>query len=239
MRRIELRGTNHLPNSSGPRKTNPSRWRRFFSEELESLHGDGATLVSCIEDEVYTMEGSIEAFSRYLPTIALFEFWMLESLIELEDIYKRTSQNPRNPPGTEPIELIKQNPIIQWNMVTEPMMVRKLETFLEICTKKGISLESLKAMKIDQEHVQKYVQMQQGGKEVAGNLACNWPLGCPCNKDRKNLTKLGIQHDHVNLNARGGNNLQPMCGLHNRWKSSNQLFNLLSIHHHIFEFSNP
>ncbi len=235
MRKIELRGTNDLPNSSGPRKTNPSRWRRFFSKELESLDGDGATLVSCIEDEVYTLEGSIEAFSRYLPTIALFEYWMLESMIEHQEAYKRTSQSRRTEPGTAPIQLIQQNPKIQWHMVSENPMLRKLRSFLQSCATKGIAPESLEAMKIDEEHVRKYVQLQQGGKEVAGTKACNWPLGCPCNKDRNNLTKLGVQQDHVNLSARGGNNLQPMCGLHNRWKSSNQLFNLLSIHHHIFE----
>lgn len=236
MRNIDLSSTANLPNSSAPRE-NKSFFTRFLVRSLSSLDGRGAEIIEMIEKEVNTEKGSIEALSRYLPTIAIFEYWMLECMIEQQRQYeKRQSRRAgRKYAGTEPIELKQQNPSINWQKVTEGKMIDKLKKFVRKCEIEGMPAATLEAMKITEDSVKDYVKMQRiGGLEVAGTQTCNWPLGCPTNADISIKKILGNQEDHVNLNAREGRMLQPMCGLHNRWKSSNPLFNLLSYHHNIF-----
>ena len=236
MTKIELSSTDNLPNSSAPRE-NKSFFSKFFVPSLSSLDGHGAEIIGMIEEEVNTEKGSIEALSRYLPTIAIFEYWMLECMIEQQRQYeKRQSRRAgKKDAGTEPIELKQQNPSINWQKVTEGKMIDKLKKFVRKCKIEGMPAATLEAMKITEDCVKQYVKMQSiGGQEVAGTQTCNWPLGCPTNADISIKKILGNQEDHVNLSARKGRMLQPMCGLHNRWKSSNPLFNLLSYHHNIF-----
>ena len=230
---LDLSGSEIFPNSSAP------RWvtfiTRFFRKKSESLGGNGGKLVEMVEKEVSAFPRTIEAFSRYLPTMALFEYWMLEAMIGRQKQYlNRVKISSRNP-GTEPIELKQQNPIIDWSQITPAMVIPKLEKFVQLCADEGVPESSLKLMKIDQVHLTKYIQMQGGSKIVPGPQPCNYPFGCPCNSNPSFLSILGRQEDHVHGSARGGQQLQSMCGLHNRWKSSNPLFNLLSYHHEIFQ----
>lgn len=235
MKDLNLTPTDNLPNSSAPRE-HKSFFSRLINPSLNSLDGHGSAIIGMIEEEVNTVKGGIEALSRYLPTIAIFEYWMLECMIEQQGNYlKRKQKSTRKNPGTEPIELKQQNPSLKWEKVTEPKMIKKLKDFVEKCGQEGVTTEALEAMKITEYHVKEYVKMQgMGGQEVAGTQQCNWPLGCPCNVDSRFKKILGHQEDHVNLNVRRGSTYQPMCGLHNRWKSSNPLFNLLSYHYNIF-----